>query len=341
MRAAYVGILSPGSTSRMRAEWLKRLTPDAEWKWIDTDSSFQPSARVWRTLAFRWKWGPAVDRINELVRDSMRAETFDLVWVDKAVFLTEETTRSLRSAGTKLAHFTPDTAFHENKSRHFARCMVMYDLLVTTKSFELDDYRQRAASDSVMLTTQAYDPNIHFPRHGDDERRLETLFVGLAEPDRELCISTLLERGVPVRLGGIGWQRFLREWGRHPNLQFEREEIFGDAYADLLSRSWIGLGLLSKRFPELHTTRTFEIPACGAALATETTNDTTRFFSNDEVLFFSDYGELASGLKRLMQQENIDYVRTIAKAGMKRVQSDGRDYPSVLRSILSHPRLAE
>jgi len=279
--------------------------------------------------------------MNELVRDAVRGQSFDLIWLDKAVFLNDATMREVRSAAKRMAHFTPDTAFHENRSRHFESTLGMYDLLVTTKSFELPEYYRRVSRDCVMLTTQGYDPEVHFPRNGDETRRTEAVFIGLAEPDREACIATLLQNGIPVRLGGIGWQRFLRQWESNPSLTFAGEEIFGDAYAELLSRASVGLGLLSKRFPELHTTRTFEIPACGAALATEATADTRKYFTEEEAVFFTDHGDLATKLKRLMQPNSTAELRRIASAGHDRVESDGRNYPSILGSVLSNPRLAQ
>jgi spore maturation protein CgeB len=89
----------------------------------------------------------------------------------------------------------------------------------------------------------------------------------------------------------------------------------------------------------MHTTRTFEIPACGAALATERTADTTRFFKESEAIFFESYDSLADQLFELLATKNID-VFSIAARGHDRVQSDGRDYATILSSILEDPRVA-
>jgi spore maturation protein CgeB len=339
VKAAYIGIVSPGSTSKMRAETLRNLTPGAEWKWIDTDAPFQKSSRLWRSAAYRMKRGPAVKRINDSVREAIAGKKFDLVWLDKAVFLSENTMKEVRSAARRMAHFTPDAAFHANRSAAFEKSMPLYDLLVTTKSFEVDEYRARVSADAVMLTTQGYDPEVHFPRNEFGQRRREVAFAGLAEPDRERCIAAMLEAGVQVRLGGIGWKGFLRKWSDHPALHFEGEEVFGEAYATLFSRAWIGLGLLTKRFSELHTTRTLEIPACGAVLATERTRDTSTMFSDDEALFFDDYEELASRVSKLFGNDDTTSLAKIAAAGSQRVTRDRRDYPGILAAILANPRL--
>lgn len=322
----------------MRAEWLRRLRPEWEWQWIDTDGPMRASARVWQSLAFRAKVGPAVKAVQRAVQGQVGEGYLDWAWVDKGVFLAPEQVAALRARTGCMIHFTPDTAFHANRSRLFYDSMGYYDFAVTTKSFEVEEYERRMGVGRVLVTTQGYDAGIHFPRGGGEARRREVVFVGLAEPDRERCLGMFLEQGVPVRLAGHGWGRFLARWGSAPHLQFEGEGLFGDGYAGLLSRSWVGVGLLSKRFPELHTTRTFEIPACGAILATERTADTERFFGAGEALFGADYGELVGKVKALLEAGSEVSMAAMAEAGRRRVLADGRDYGSVLGGIL---RVAE
>jgi hypothetical protein len=339
MKAAYVGILSLGSTSRMRAERLRELAPWMEWSWMDTDPPLTSTSRVSQSIAYRFKTGSGVNAINAAVNDWARDKSFDLVWIDKAIFLWPETVQSLRNASRRLVHFTPDAAFFVNRSRHFEKTLELFDLLVTTKSFEVNQYRDRLQRDTLLVTTQGFDANVHYPRHTTGERKLETVFVGLAEPDRERCVATLLGNDIPVRLAGRGWARFLQRWKRSSNLQFEGEDAFGDHYGRLLSGSWVGLGLLSKRFPERHTTRTFEIPACGAVLATERNRETEEFFNPNEALFFSSYEHLAEKLSNLFAQ-GTGTLEAIANAGRKRVLEDARDYSSILSRILVDTRIA-
>lgn len=340
MKAAYIGILTPGTTSRMRAEWLRELTPEAEWLWIDTDAPFRASHRVWRSLAFRTMRGAAVDAVNRTVRESLREpDRLDLVWVDKGVFLRPDTMEIVRRCAGKLVHFTPDTAFHANRSAHFEKSLSQYDLVVTTKSFEMKDYLARIRQDALHLTTQGFDPQVHFPRGANEERARSAVFIGLAEPDRERCMDALLDAGVTVRLGGRGWRRYVRRRAGSTGLEFLGEQIFGDAYAEAYSRAWVGLGLLSKRFPELHTTRTFEIPACGAILASERTADTGHYFSENDVIFFQNHTALAARLLEFFHSMDNEMLVTQATAGRRRVLDSCRDYPGILSKILTHPQL--
>jgi hypothetical protein len=338
MKAAYIGILTPGSTSRMRAETLKRLTPDWTWKWVDTDIPMLRSSRLWKTLAFRTNSGAAVTRINHFVLSELHGEEFELAWIDKAVFLYPGTVLDVRRRSRRMAHYTPDTAFHQNRSRHFERTMVVFDLLITTKSFEFDTYARFVGKEKVVVATQGYDAETHYPRRTFAERTFAAGFAGLAEPDRMRCIEALFQRGVPVRLAGRGWESFVTRHARNPLLVFAGEDLQGDAYANFLSEACVGLGLLSKRFPELHTTRTFEIPACGGVLATQRTADTSRFFDEDEAIFFDHYDALAEKLAEIFQSAP-ESLASLAAKGRERVQRDGRDYATILRGILSDHRL--
>lgn len=340
IRSAYIGILSEGTTSRMRAEVLRELRPSWDWQWIDTDAPMKNGSRLGRSIAFRLKCGPVVSAINHLVCGEIDGGPYDLVWIDKGVFLQHSTLSKLRDQAARLIHYTPDTAFHTNRSRLFEQSMPYYDLLVTTKSFEVDAYRQRlGGNDKLFLTTQGFDKRLHRPVTLDHPRRREVAFVGLAEPDRFACVEVLLEAGIGVHVGGMGWENFAREKQANKYFHYLGSRVFGEDYARLYSSVWIGLGLLSKRFPELHTTRTLEIPACGAILATERTDDTERLFQQDDVLFFKKPQELAQSIIEWFGTKSDEELQRVADSGRQRVEQDGRDYCGIIDSILNDVRI--
>ncbi len=68
-------------------------------------------------------------------------------------------------------------------------------------------------------------------------------------------------------------------------------EIYADDYARALSGSRIGLGFLRQVCPDRHTTRTFEIPACGTLLLADRTDEHLGFFEEgQEAEFFGSAG---------------------------------------------------
>jgi len=333
MRAIYIGILTDGTTSRMRADTLRSLLPAVDWVSIDTDEGFRSAGRLSRSVSFRFKKGPLVDEINRRIIKRTKDVNYDLAWVDKGIYLRPETAAHVRDRARRLVHFTPDTAFHDNRSRHFFKSAAHYDLLVTTKSFEMESYYRITDKARVMLTTQAYDAHLHRPPEQSVAKKPVVVFIGLCEPDRENCLAALLSADVPVRVGGRGWSRFIRRHASNPDLHYLGDEIFGTDYVEEYASASIGLGLLSKRFPEMHTTRTFEIPACGTLLATERTPDTEQFYSKHEALFFNGYDELACKTRELLNQPKA--IEERSRKGYQRVMADGRDYASVLAAVLA------
>lgn len=333
MKCVYVGICTPGTTSQLRFSALQRVLPTAEWLMIDTGQQFQRRHRIWRSLAFRLGTGPAVTSINRQVLGSLPKAQFDLVWVDKGVFLWPATVQRLRSQADRLVYYTPDTSFLHNRSRFFEQTIGLYDRVVTTKSLELPLFYSRMKSERLLLTMQSWDARLHYPRVPFHEKRAEAVLIGLCEPSREQCVSALLDAGVPVRIGGQGWGKFLRRHGRRSGLEFEGERVFGEQYAHVLSRASIGLGLVTKRFPELHTTRTFEIPACGTALATEQNSETTAIFGRGDVLFFSNTADLAVECRRLLAQSAE--LETMSVRGRNRVLCRNFDNDGMVKNVLA------
>lgn len=335
MNLLTIAIDRPGTTSHHRRLVLERLLPDFEAFHIDTAAPFDESFRLARSLAFRTHSGPAVTAINRRVLGKLDAlpDHFDLVWIDKAVFLKPATIRRIRERAGRMIHYTPDTAFLGNRSRHFNRSGSLFDLLVTTKSFELDHYRRAFPQIAVHLSSQGYFGDTHRPLVPFGEKRDEVAFAGLAEPSRLAFVEALLEAKIPVRLAGKGWGAFLSRHGGNPALTFEGEALFGEDYTRFLSSALFSPGLLSRRFPELHTTRTFEIPACGTALLTERNEETCAFFREDEAIFHDDVEDLIERIGELRNQRAE--LERITEKGRERVQKDGRDYDHLLASILA------
>ena len=272
-------------------------------------------------------------RCHKLIRKQLSSDSYDLIWVDKGVYLWPDTVKEIRRLGKVLIHYTPDTAFFANQSRFFEATVALYDKVVTTKSFELEHYQNRISNDRLMLVTQSYDEQQHHVECEFSQKRNEVVLIGLCEPDRERCVAALLKQENQVRIGGRGWERFVSTHANNPLLHFEGSAIFGQHYVQTLSRAALGLGLLTKRFPELHTTRTFEIPACGTALATVSNTETTKFFAENEALFYEDYEDLAQQAKTLLN--NPVELQKITEAGHQRVREGGFSNEQVLAKVLT------
>ncbi len=329
MKFLYIGQFSEGTTSRMRAETLKEVLSPSEFEVIDTHIPFYKSHVVFRSMAFRFKIGPLVSETNNFILHNI-GNDYDVIWVDKAIFIKPEVTKRLRQVTNQLIHYTPDTAFEGNQSVHFYNSLKYYDYCITTKSFEEKQYLEYIEQFKLIFLPQGFDRKVHYPRFTFEQKENKVIFIGLNEPSREVAITTLLRHKIKVDLAGKNWKTFVKK-NNLDGLTFLGDSLFKDDYAKAISGSMFGMGLVSKRFPELHTTRTFEIPACGTALLTERNVETEMFFEEDEVIFFSTYDDMAKRILHFMEEKKG--LQQLTQKGYKRVIEKGYDYESELQQI--------
>jgi spore maturation protein CgeB len=254
---------------------------------------------------------------------------YDLVWIDKGVFIDPRIINILRKGSTKLVHFTPDPAFTYHQSELFYEALGHYDYCITTKSFEIPEYRKHGVN--TIFCTQGYDPELHKPYH-DFSQKNGVVFIGHKEDEREEIIGKLIEMGVRVTIAGNHWDKFAAKRKKYQNLVYKGKGLFGDDYAKEISGAKIGLGLLSKWVPELHTTRTFEIPACRTALVSELNTETQSIFKEDEVLFYKDIKEMVEKVEHYLAHPEL--LKNITEKGFAKVQDGEFSYNQILKKLL-------
>ena len=332
MQFLYIGQYGVGTTSRMRASKLRSILGDWDFKIIDTNIPFQKQSRFSRSFGFRFKRGPLIHGTNHLIISQVESEHYELIWVDKGVFITEKTTKMLRERTNELVHYTPDTAFYQNKSMHFNKSMPFYNFLITTKSFEREHYLKHIPKDKLLYATQGFDKDVHRPFYKFEEKENCVVFIGLCEPERKKVIQKLIDNQVNVKLSGHKWGKFVSKNSSSPYLDYIGEIITNDDYAKMISSALFSIGCLSKHFPELHTTRTFEIPACGTALLTERNKETASFFDENEVIFYDNLDDLINKIK--FYQKNLPELKQLTNKGTQKVNERGYDYENILKSLL-------
>lgn len=334
----YVGSLREGGTSRARMLAMK----DLGLKVLEFDvMAYMNSARwPWGSMGHRFSLGPAVSRINSDLLSAVRSHRgkINCIWIDKGVFIHQQTLQSLRKeTGALLVHYTPDpqVSFQVEKLRHFRPAIPEYDFLFTTKPFDVDGYRDLGAR-NVHLVDQSYDDRRLFPRKlTDEQRRLfgsQVCFIGQYTAHYADLLETAMANGA-VRLWGPNWRK--RSW-RHRWISriLVSDGVWGDSYPLALSAADIGLCFLSKRYPETTTTRTFEIPACGTFMLAERTPDHLRLFAEgEEAEFFGDKVELAEKIRFYLA--NPQQRKRIAAAGYARCVRSGYGNRARMQSLLT------
>lgn len=333
MKLLYLGQYSDGTTSKMRADQIKSILNPESFDIIDTHIPFYNTPKLIRSFGFRFKKGPLVWNINRYIRKTIRKDHYDLIWVDKGIFLDIKNVKLLRAQATKMIHFTPDPAFTFHKSKLFNSSLPFYDYVITTKSFEIDYYLSRIDSSKLVLTTQGFDKEIHIKSNLDFSVKEGLVFIGHHEKEREQIIKKLLDKGVPVTLAGIKWDSLAQQYKNCSNLNYLGKGVYGKEYVKTIQQAKIAWGAVSKWIPELHTTRTFEIPACGTALLTERNKETVSFFQDNEAIFYNSEEEMIE--KIMYYMNNSDELCELTQKGYEKVFHGGYDYQSILKTLLN------
>jgi spore maturation protein CgeB len=330
MKALYIGHYDVGSTSRMRGEYLKQLLPSYNFLTVNIDEPLSKTPRLLRSVGWRYKMGPLIRNISNHILTRLNGDyNFDLVWIDKGVFIHPRIVEALRKGSTKIVHFTPDPAFTYHRSKLFYEALPLYDFCVTTKSFEIESYKKYGVK--TIFCTQGYDPEVHKSYHTFKDKD-GVVFIGHKEDEREFIVSELVERNIRVTIAGNHWENFAARRKHKSNLIYKGKGIFGRDYASELSQALIGLGLLSRWVPEMHTTRTFEIPACKTALLTEHNPEIGSVFSDEDVIYYDDADEAVTKIEYYLAKK--DRLISFTENGYKKVRDGGYSYFEILRKIL-------
>ncbi len=328
MKIIYIGQLDQGGTCFDRMQSIKRLGHEVFP--FDT-STYQSKNKLLRSMQWRLKPEILLIKLNQdFLEYAQGRNGLDLVWVDKGIWIFPETITALKRLASKIVHYTPDSQLIINKSCHFENSISEYDLLVTTKSFEVEKYKSHGAK-NVLYVTQSIDMNRYLNAKKSDLYQSDIGFISDYKPHYGKVISSIDKSGLEVNVWGPKWKRASLFGAVSKNI-VRGNGLWGGAYVDALASFKIGLGLLSKYIPEQHTTRTFEIPAAGSFLLAErTVEHQTLFLEGVEAEYFSEIDEL---IDKSMYYLANDHARNkIAQAGHERLISSGYDNDTVMANI--------
>lgn len=294
-------------------------------------SAYQASPRLLRSIQHRLQPKMLLKKLNSDIQEAAKqSNEFKCAWVDKGVWIFPETVEFLKKHCGLTVHFTPDAQFLFNYSRHFFSSVTIYDALVTTKSFEIGHYKSAGAA-NVILSQQSFCPIRYRQPWFVEVFSCDVGFVGRNELHYERLIKFLADEIVDTRIWGAQWGGAK---SRFPVGVVDGRCLWQQDYVNALASFKVGLGLLSKLFPEQHTTRTFEIPAAGSFLLAERTPEHLEFFKEGkEAEFFSSPEEMVSKAKFYLANEAARW--RIAAGGHNRCKTSGYDIDSVLRRVLA------
>lgn len=334
MRILYTGPLTPGDTCELRRRALERL--GHETVAVDYLPLVRRLGTLRRRVAWRLRAGVVVREYARALVAALDEARPDLLWVDKGIFVTAEVLEAARRRGVRgLVHYSPDNyGLRQNASRHLWRALPRYDVVVTTKRHNVD-VLVRAGARRVVLSGNAFDPELHRPLVLRAEERValgaDVAFVGRWERARERQLEALAGLPIRLRVCGPGWERVR---SRALARACVPGAVYGDAYARTIAAATINLGLLSKVAGDTITQRSIEIPACGAFLLAERTDEhLAHFVEGTEAAFFASPADLVRKVDHYLRAH--DERRRIAAAGRARCLRAGYAYDDRLAEVLA------
>jgi len=347
MKILYVGPDYRGSNGTCWRDAFVALGCDV--RTVDSERLFSwpvtPSERVAVKLGAR----PPRRRVrdfNEAVGAAAKEFRPQTTFFVQARFLRSETIAAIAEFGPTVVYYNDDMFNPSNQTPTFGAAVRQADCLVTTKSFNVSEFRSAGAR-KVVYQPNAFDPAIHFParRSPDEAQRLagDVAFIGTFRPERADFLAEVVVRlpDATVNVWGGGWEKTSRAvyWHRRRRWAPLRRRIRGGALwcedmGKAIQANKIALGLLYHVNRDRHTSRSFEIPACGGFMLAERTAEHQEYFEEDhEAVYFGSLEELIDKARYYLRHDDARVA--IARAGHVRCLKSGYRYVDRARSLLS------
>ena len=172
MRVLSVGSFSGWSNTCLHRHWaLKRIAGQ-----VDEVNTTAKPCTLWYRIAYHlFLYGlpvrlPENNHENQVIRDFIANNTYELVWIDKGVTIYPETLRYIKakSPHTLIISYSPDNmALRHNQSYQYLQCIPWYDYVVTNKSYTQEALKKMGAK-QVIFVNNSYEPSFHYPRELSD-----------------------------------------------------------------------------------------------------------------------------------------------------------------------------
>ena len=247
----------------------------------------------------------------------------DIMLTVKGNFITAATLEELRRRGIGTVNFYPDRDFEHDGLP--ADALDRFDLVATTKSYQLPYLTQRLGADRVAMIHHGYVPAVHRRRvpAGEMPRYLwDVCFIGNASPDKLAWLEPVARAlgGATMVVIGNRWTGLAAGTAVAPYVL--GGPLVGDQFARAIEHSRINIAVHhgpggSHGWADQVSTRSFEIPACGGFML-HIDNDEIRtlFEPGREIDVFADPDQLVAKIDRYLSDDSAR--RLIADAGHAR-----------------------
>lgn len=246
--------------------------------------------------------------------------------------LEARTLRTLGDAGIATANYLTDDPWNPaHKASWFLEGLPLYRKVFSVRQSNLDDLRRLGCRAEYLPF--AYSPDLHYHEDGssDEARRVasDVVFAGGADADRVPYITALAARGIRVGLYGGYWERYAE------TRALSRGQADPRTVRLAISNAKIALCLVRRANRDGHSMRSFEVPAIGACMLVENTDEHRRIFGEEgrAALYFTSVSQMVEKADVLLK--NAALRDRLAKTAHALITGAPNTYADRLRAIVA------
>jgi hypothetical protein len=341
----YVGDDSPASTSRQRAEALRRLgcnlsIVNPNDLVVRTFPASLPSFVHYKT-GYRLLQGQLLHGLKSYVRNLPYDP--ELIWVNGGELLGSKVISWLKGFfHIPIVLYQNDDPTGKRDSGRFSSlrsAIPLYDLCVFVRPETEIEALAMGAQCSIRVM-MSYDEKIHSLSLALASTCEPVVsFIGSLIPGerRDLFLNRLYQNGLPISLVGGRWTRS-PFWKTLRHI-YKGPALTGSSYSQALASAAVTLGFLSHGNRDLITTRSLETTASGGLLCAERTSEHQLLYEDgQEAVFWNSVDDCVQKCRNLLANPVLNL--SIRSAGHRRVHELGGGNEDVCRRILNvilHP----
>ena len=298
-------------------------------------------ADAWRAPALvrRFNWrvrGRRPTRLlrfgRDLVRTIAEQKPVTLLTIGTAPIDAQTLDKIGKLGVCRINYLTDDPWNPRHRARWFLNALPAYDHVFSPRRSNLDDLIHLGCP-RVTYLPFAYDEELFYsdpesPKAVASYSAPDVVFAGGADQDRVPYIGALIQAGISIALYGDYWRRFAETRGYslgHADPQTLRKAI---------CRAKVALCLVRRSNRDGHSMRTFEVPAIGACMLVEDTEEHREIFGEEKnaVLYFSRVDEMIEKTRWLLQHDKER--GRLARAAHELIVRNRNTYCDRLQAIL-------
>lgn len=328
----FVGDLWCGSNAKSMMDGFRDL--GLQVATVDTTFVSRPSRLgipwIYKNLKAGNRLPHSLDSVERRIFKAVNDFKPEVLFVFKGIHLRQEFLLSL-PIKTKI-HYSPDDVSNsENLTKDYLNHEVFWDAVVTTKSFNVSELTNRGVQ-KVIHVWSAYDPRLHIRVH-NHARQFDIGFIGNRRLDRIQTLAHVASRyGSKFYLAGPGWWKECKDFYLKTG-SFPGSPKYGPNFSQKISQINLNLVLLNSDNRDLHTCRSFEVPASGGLVLGERTSEHELLFEDmKDGLLFTGVDELFDKADYVLS--NPSFGESLRYAGYSRITSAPNKYSDRAKQIL-------